>query len=335
MNTSLPPTRKDDLAALEARLTGLAFERTGACFVFQDRALHYLVTHNLPALLPDHETRCDADLFGDTEAERLSKIKRMVLETGEAQTTEVDLNTKDGATVFDVRMERVPYPDGTGVLSVISNVTGSRHREKVLKTLLRELSHRSKNLLAIIQGIATQTAHQALSLETFLIKFRGRIQSLSNSQDLVTDSSWRGAFLFELARRQLAPYWPDAGAPMPLEGLDAHLSPNAALHVGLALHELIVNSASHGVIAASSDGLRITCSETEYEGEKAILLVWSEKRVSGSFEALPEGENSFAHTVLERVVPVAIGGKSLYVVDGDRVEYCLTIPEREFDMTRE
>ena len=115
---------------------------------------------------------------------------------------------------------------------------------KVLKSLLRELSHRSKNLLAIIQGIATQTARYTLSLDSFLVKFRGRLQSLSHSQDLITDSSWRGAYLFELAEKQFAPYWPDSGVPMPIYGINAHLSPNAAVHLGLALHELIVNSAT-------------------------------------------------------------------------------------------
>lgn len=335
MNTSHPSTDDQAAARFEALLTQTAFERTGACFTFQDRSLRYLLVRNLPATFAGRDIRSDGDLFAIAEVDRLAKIKRAVLETGQMHTTEIEVNDAGGDVVFHISLEAVAYTDGMGVLSVISDVTGSRHREKVLKTLLRELSHRSKNLLAIIQGIATQTARQALSLDVFLVKFRGRIQSLSNSQDLVTDSSWRGAFLFELTSRQLAPYWPNADIAMPVTGINAHLSPNAALHVGLALHELIVNSASHGAIANAPEKLRIICSETEYEGEKAILLEWTEQRTPAPGGSAAEDKNTFAHTVLERVVPVAIGGKSLYVTDEERVEYCLTIPEREFELVVE
>lgn len=334
MNTS-PSPNEEATPRFEARLTKIAFERTGACFTFQDRSLRYLLIRNPPPALADREVQSDSGLFGAGDADRFASIKRSVLETGQMQTVELEVNGDDGPMAFHIRIEPVAYSGGTGILSLINDVTSARHREKVLKTLLRELSHRSKNLLAIIQGIATQTARQGLSLDVFLVKFRGRIQSLSNSQDLVTDSSWRGAFLFDLTSRQLAPYWPNAEIPIPFSGINAHLSPNAALHVGLALHELIVNSASHGAIASASGGLRINCSETQYDGERAILLEWTEARALGLVRNFMEDKNTFAHIVLERVVPVAIGGKSLYVTDGERVEYCLTIPEREFEITGE
>ncbi|MGO8070652.1 HWE histidine kinase domain-containing protein, partial [Rhizobium leguminosarum] len=81
------------------------------------------------------------------------------------------------------------------LLSVMAEVTESRHREKVLKSLLRELSHLSKNLLAIIQGIATQTARNTLSLDSFLLKFRLRLSpGLSYSQDLIMQNFRPGEF---------------------------------------------------------------------------------------------------------------------------------------------
>jgi len=80
-----------------------------------------------------------------------------------------------------------------GLITTGVNVTELRMREQVLKILLREVIHCSKNLLAIMQSIAVQTARFSDSVISFLKKFQGRIQSLSHSQDLVTDSNWRGA----------------------------------------------------------------------------------------------------------------------------------------------
>lgn len=80
-----------------------------------------------------------------------------------------------------------------GLITTGVNVTELRMREQVLKILLREVIHCSKNLLAIMQSIAVQTARFSDSVISFLKKFQGRIQSLSHSQDLVTDSNWKGA----------------------------------------------------------------------------------------------------------------------------------------------
>ncbi|MDO9414978.1 sensor histidine kinase [Pararhizobium sp.] len=316
-------------------LTALALLRTKACLIYQDCDLNILAIRNLPEFiaLPHDRPATDADIFGAPEATRLLDIKTRLLDNGQFQDVEIDVPDHRGTQSFRVQMERCEQNGSTGILSVISDITDARHREHVLKTLLRELSHRSKNLLAIIQGIATQTARQAQSLDVFLTKFRGRIQSLSNSQDLVTDSSWRGAFLFELVQRQLAPYWPDGEFPATLSGIDAHLSPNAALHVGLALHELIVNSASHGTLAHGLNALSITCAEIEYRQEKAVLISWVEQRPV-SAPGRDMDYQTFARTVLERVVPIAINGQALYLTEAATIEYHLTVPEREFEILK-
>lgn len=308
--------------------------KTGAGYIFQSESLDVLLSGNVPDRLSGLlGTGGDIAVFGNEDGDRLLHMKRTVYDTAEADCMEVELPSTAGLMTFRIDLERISTPDMDGVLSVITDISETRHRERVLKTLLRELSHRSKNLLAIIQGIATQTARQALSLDSFLVKFRGRIQSLAYSQDLVTDSSWRGAFLFALAEKQFAAYWSGPRMPMAATGIDAHLSPNAALHIGLALHELIVNSASHGAIAAGSYTLTLDCFETEFNDKPALELAW--------IEYLPEpdpahdhDEPSFARTVLERVVPIAIAGKAVYMTRADRIEYHLTIPAHEYEILK-
>jgi two-component sensor histidine kinase len=313
-------------------LLDLVLKKTGAGYVFQSETLDVLLSGNLPDRVRGLVGE-DGELgvLGTEDGERLRALKRQVFEMREAASMEVELSSPSGLMTFRIDLERIHTHGQDGILSVLTDVSETRHRERVLKTLLRELSHRSKNLLAIIQGIATQTARQALSLDSFLVKFRGRIQSLAYSQDLVTDSSWRGAFLFALAEKQFAAYWSEPRMPIRVTGIDAHLSPNAALHIGLALHELIVNSASNGAIAAGVNSLTLDCSSTIFQDKPALELAWVEHLPPDTI-LRDHGEPSFARTVLERVVPIAIAGKAVYVTASDSVEYHLTIPAHEYEI---
>ncbi|OLP62397.1 histidine kinase [Xaviernesmea oryzae] len=303
--------------------------KTGTGYVLQDAELSVLSMANVPAVARDLAS-CSGVADGESETRKLSLLKRQVLETRKAATTEIEIAAPTGLMTLRFDIEPIDGEED-GIVSIVSDVSDVRHRERVLKTLLRELSHRSKNLLAIIQGIATQTARQARSLDMFLVAFRGRIQSLASSQDLVTDSSWRGAFLFALAEKQFAAYWSEPGMPLTPTGIDAHLSPNAALHIGLALHELIVNSASHGAIAMGAASLTLDCFETMIDGRNALELVWLE-HLPLPAPASESSEAGFARTVLERVVPIAIGGKAHYLTSPERIEYHLFIPQHEYEI---
>lgn len=335
MNTTEPltgkPFRTDGKAAMMER----ALRSAGISIVFQDSRLEMAYAENLPAHFQDlfRPGMTDADLFGSAYGDYLHALKMKVLDTGLATTAEIEVNVGGEMRSYELKVERASERVSHGVLTVLSEVTETRHREKVLKSLLRELSHRSKNLLAIIQGIATQTARNTLSLDGFLVKFRGRLQSLSNSQDLITDSSWRGAYLFELAQKQFAPYWPETAGSLPIYGINAHMTPNAAVHLGLALHELIVNSASFGAIAGGAASITLNCREAELNGRRAIEVTWA--------EALPDkteihefSENSFGKTVLERVVPSSMNGKAELKLIPGRIEYSLLVPETEFEILK-
>ncbi|ANL66950.1 sensor histidine kinase protein [Rhizobium phaseoli] len=333
MNTTEPlsgtPFTFEGKAAMMERALGSA----GISILCQDSRLSIFYAENLPpyfaALFMPGGT--DAGLFGDTHGQYLTALKHKVLETGIPNNAEVEIDIDGEMRTYELKILRTGERGTHGLLSVMTEVTESRHREKVLKSLLRELSHRSKNLLAIIQGIATQTARNTLSLDSFLLKFRGRLQSLSNSQDLITDSSWRGAYLFELAEKQFAPYWPETSGSMPIYGINAHLTPNAAVHLGLALHELIVNSASYGAIAGGAASITLNCREAAIGDRRAIEIAWAEVLQDQS-EVHEFSDNSFGRTVLERVVPSSVNGKAeLNLVPG-RIEYRLTIPETEFEI---
>lgn len=261
-------------------------------------------------------------------AERLIERKRLVLSSGASDTMEFLDGSGDAGRWYDVWLDADMGDAGevVGVVTTVVEITERKHREQTLRTLLREVSHRSKNLLAIIQSVAMQTGRHAATIETFLDRFRGRLQSLASSQDLVTSSNWRGAMLGELVEGQVARYRAEGDEGVVFSGDDVHLNPNAALHVGLALHELVVNSMSHGALARPGGRAEVVSSLDRADGGKLVLRWLEDTEASG----LPR-ERRFGSVALERVVPQSLDGTAALSIEGGRLVYTLDIPARNFD----
>ena len=198
------------------------------------------------------------------------------------------------------------------MITTAIDVTDRKRREQTLRALLREVSHRSKNLLAIIQSIATQTGRYSDSIDSFLSRFRGRLQSLSSSQDLVTSSNWRGADLRELVTGQVGRYVADPVRHIRIEGANPYLNPNAALHIGLALHELAVNSVSYGALSKPDGFVTI---RAEIDDGPALNLTWRE---AISQRKATAAEKRFGSVALERVVPASLNGSATLTIGDGR-----------------
>lgn len=312
----------------------LAMLRSGVCVIEQNEQMDYLFIANLPECwkVETGEAPTDRSLFGDPIAERLAKLKDKVTDSGDAASTEIVI---EGDRVFEFVVELAELRrGGRNYITTIIDMSEERRREKMLRALLREVSHRSKNLLAIIHSIAAQTARHSVSLDSFLRKFRGRLYSLSRSQDLVTDSNWRGANLRDLVREQAERYLQEDAPAIEVTGEDIELSPNGSLHVGLALHELIVNAATHGALLNGGGRVKLQCKRVNgSDGDASVVLTWTEKLGALDSRADPEDdegrEKHFGSAVLERVVPAAVEGRAEYSISRDKIRYRLTMPEKE------
>ena len=221
-------------------------------------------------------------------------------------------------------------PDDAGVTTVVADVTDQRARDHAVAALLREVSHRSKNLLAIVQSVAMQTARHSGSIQVFLDKFRGRLHALSSTQDLVTESNWRGTFLQSLVASQLARVGSSAQARVRVTGENPLLGPNASLHIGLALHELGANAVLHGALANTDRGqVWIDAHMVEGPGQASELVIeWRETGIDGAKLRL---EPHFGTLVLERIVPLSVGGTADFAIEGDSVRYRLMVPADQFE----
>jgi two-component sensor histidine kinase len=92
------------------------------------------------------------------------------------------------------------------LVNVVTDITERKAMEEHSKFLVRELSHRSKNLLSVVQAIVELTVRNSRSLEEFGNTFSDRLRGLAASNDLLTDNNWNGAALDQLVGRQLAPF---------------------------------------------------------------------------------------------------------------------------------
>ncbi|WP_245396578.1 sensor histidine kinase [Jiella sonneratiae] len=275
----------------------------------------------------------DSDILSEAAANRSTAMKREVLARGHAMRYEMSLVQGNQTRWYDICVDVDRDDSGTpcGIIGTSSDITDQKRREETLKTLLRELSHRSKNLLAIIQSLASQTARHSLTVPEFLVRFRGRIQSLSYSQDIVTDADWRGADLESLVTTQVERYAPDGMDQIDFRPVDAYLSPTASLHVGLALHELAVNAASYGSLSVPGGTVAIQARVERQDGEAVLVIIWQER---GGPRVRPERDARFGTSTLERIVPNAVGGEARLEYLPEGIRYTLTIPEAQFELTQ-
>ena len=199
----------------------------------------------------------------------------------------------------------------------------STHRE----FLMRELAHRSKNQLAVVQGVASQTARHANSMDEFRMVFAKRLQGMAISIDLLVSAQWDGAPLSDLVRRQLAPFGTDEGRLL-CEGPDVFLGSDAAETIGLALHELATNCVKYGAWSDPAGIVRVTWGLEADDAQLNILRInWTER--GGPAVTAPDREG-FGRRIIERTVAQKLSGRVELAFDVEGLSWTLLAPHNQF-----
>src|SRR5262249_28106345 len=108
----------------------------------------------------------------------------------------------------------------------VQDITERKEREEKEHLLIREINHRAKNMLSVVDSIAHQTA--ARSPEDFVERFSERIQALSANQDLLVRNEWRGVDVDDLVRAQLAHFADLVDYRITLRGPHLRINPASA-----------------------------------------------------------------------------------------------------------
>ncbi len=152
------------------------------------------------------------------------------------------------------------------------DITERKNWEKRQAMLLRELSHRVKNTLAVVQSVARQTLRSSPDTRSFVEAFEGRIRSLAASHSLLTEADWSGARLETIIRHQIEAMAHSYEDRFRLRGPDVVLSAEMATQIGLVLHELATNAAKYGALSVPSGVVDIVWSVTRTR----LRLMWRE-----------------------------------------------------------
>jgi PAS domain S-box-containing protein len=269
--------------------------------------------------------RTDEEILPSEGGKAMIALKREALTTGQPKSAEIAIEEAPGVRWHDLHIEplRNEAGDIVGLTCAAIDVTERKESEAHLRLLLRELTHRSKNLLAVIQAMARQTARHAGSIEAFLIQFGARLQALAASHDLLVRESWYGASLNELVRSQLAAHIDREGGRVTIDGPAAALKPEAAQNLGLALHELAVNAAKYGALSVPGGHVSVIWTRRGGEAGDALELDWLEEFGP---KVKTRRKKGFGSIVIERNLARALDAEVTMDFDPEGLRCHIVIP---------
>ena len=293
----------------------------------QDRNLRYTsLSHAmLGRSIEDILGRTDEEILPRDAGQTVVALKREALTSGKPQRTEIALEDTQGMRWHNLHIEplRNEAGDIVGLTCAAVDVTERKEGEAHLRLLLRELTHRSKNLLAVIQAMARQTARHAGSIEVFLDQFAARLQALAASHDLLVRESWYGASIGELIHSQLAVYIDRIDSQVALDGPAVALKPEAAQNLGLALHELANNAVKFGALSVPDGRISISWNRREGEAGGVLQFDWHERHGPA---VKPRRKQGFGSMVIERNLARALDAKIDLDFNPDGLHCHITIP---------
>lgn len=203
---------------------------------------------------------------------------------------------------------RVHERDATGkpavFLGINIDVTEEQKTTQRTRLLLRELNHRVKNTLAMLQSLARQTLRQTSDPQEFMTAFAGRLQAISEAHGLLSDHEWGEIRLSALLAKQLSPHVRDYEKQIEIHKDEILLGPDQAVGLGLVLHELATNAAKYGALSVPQGKIVVTARGVDEDGRRVLHLTWTE--VGGPAVEEP-GRRGFGSILIERSLDKVMG----------------------------
>lgn len=224
----------------------------------------------------------------------------------------------DAKEAYDWRIERLILPDGRpGVVCHFYDLSERQRHEEHIKLLMREMNHRSKNMLALVQSIAVLTC--STSRDEFIQRFSERIQSLAAGHDLLVESRWKSVALRDLVNSQLSHFADLIGSRITAIGPALSLTPAAAQAFGMALHELATNAAKYGALSNETGRVAIAWSMSGGDpGQRRFTMSWIES--GGPLVAKPQ-VLGFGSRVMVDMIEMSIEGQVTLDYEPNGIEW--------------
>jgi PAS domain S-box-containing protein len=184
-------------------------------------------------------------------------------------------------------------------IGTVQNITERKEHQEREHLLMREINHRAKNMLSVVDAIAHQTATK--TREDFIERFSERIQALAANQDLLIRNEWRGVDVENLVRAQLAPFGDLVGSRIVMSGPELRLNAASAQAIGLALHELATNAGKYGSLSTERGRVDVAWGLAN----NTFTMSWTEH--GGPPASAPE-RRGFGSIVMKTMAERSVGG---------------------------
>ena len=216
---------------------------------------------------------------------------------------------RQGATDYVLKQRLIRLPAAVDrALAEARERKERRNAERQKELLVRELSHRVKNTMAMVMSLVRRTVKTGSSLDDYVDNLLGRLRALADAHALLFETNWNEAELLEVVRRTLAPQDHGTRRIRIEAGPLTLLTPKAALALSMVLNELATNAVKHGSLSNERGTVDIFWQTDQ---SNVLTLRWQER--GGPPVHVPE-EAGFGMTLVERSVR--------YELDGEvRLEY--------------
>jgi PAS domain S-box-containing protein len=220
----------------------------------------------------------------------------------------------------------VPLLDKDGAVSewvgMNEDITRRKHSEVHANLVMRELSHRTKNLLAVIASLVRRTFDGNRDPKTQAADFIERIHGLARSHDLLVRSDWRGVALKDLLTSHLEPFNIEPHR-LVIDGPPVDVKPDIAQSIGLAIHELATNATKHGAFKDGDGKLEVVWRIEDDGGSPVLALEWLEDTVATAGEPRTSG---FGRIMLQQLIAASVNGTAEYTLGNGRLVWKLRAP---------
>jgi PAS domain S-box-containing protein len=201
--------------------------------------------------------------------------------------------------------------------TVTRDISDRKRHEEHLDLLMREVNHRAKNMLTVVQAISNQTA--AKSPKDFLARFTERLHALAANQDLLVRNEWGGVDIADLVRAQLAAFADLMGSRISMHGPSLRFNAVAAQAVGLALHELATNASKYGALSTETGSVEV-CWRLD---GNVFAMNWTER---GGPPVSAPTHRGFGSTVVNAMAKRSVQGEVHLDYAPSGVVWTLTCP---------
>jgi PAS domain S-box-containing protein len=245
-------------------------------------------------------------------ADRVRAPVILTIANGRENDGEYRLLRPDGTEVWVRSNSAISAHDARGqplrAVSVVQDVTERRETEEARALLAREVDHRAKNALAVVQAAVRLTPRDDPAAYARAVE--GRVIALARAHEVLAAARWSGADLGALARAELAAFLPgweqgtSDGPGAEISGPPVTLSPAAGQALAMTLHELATNATKHGALSVAGGQVRLAWV---VDGAADLLrLRWSEH--GGPSVEGPPSRRGFGSRLIESTIQIQLGG---------------------------